>query len=133
MATMRSFSPFGVIKTLFKKYQEDRGNIIVSSISFYILLTFIPFTLFSICLLGYIIDLSNPAHQLEIFVRSMIPAPYDSIIVHKILDELNPYFRHEEAFGTPGGSVSFCFSHRAFSPSSGHPFIQYSARNKKVS
>ncbi len=38
---------FPTIKKLFKKYQADHANIMVSSISFYILLTFIPFTLFS--------------------------------------------------------------------------------------
>ena len=79
----------GVMKALFNKYQQDRGNIIVSSISFYVLLTFIPFTLFSICVLGYVVDLSNPARHLETFIRSAIPAPYDALIVNKILSELN--------------------------------------------
>ena len=87
MKTNMSF--IGVTKALFNKYQRDRGNIIVSSISFYVLLTFIPFTLFSICVLGYVVDLSNPARNLETFIRSAIPAPYDAVIVNKILSELN--------------------------------------------
>lgn len=82
-------SLIGVVKALFKKYQQDRGNVIVSSISFYVLLTFIPFTLFSICVLGYVIDLSNPAGHLEAFIRSAIPAPYGAVVVKKILSELN--------------------------------------------
>ncbi len=85
----KSMSLIGVVKTLFKKYQQDRGNVIVSSISFYALLTFIPFTLFSICVLGYVIDLSNPAGHLEAFIRSAIPAPYGAVVVKKILSELN--------------------------------------------
>jgi len=85
----KSISLIGVVKALFKKYQQDRGNVIVSSISFYVLLTFIPFTLFSICVLGYVIDLSNPAGHLEAFIRSAIPAPYGAVVVKKILSELN--------------------------------------------
>ena len=85
----RNVSFVGIIKALFKKYQQDHGNIIVSSISFYMLLTFIPFTLFSICVLGYVVDLSNLARHLEAFIRSAIPAPYDAVVVKKILSELN--------------------------------------------
>ena len=49
-------SAFAFIKSLYKKYRTDNGNIIVSSISFYLLLTFIPFTLLSISVLGYLVD-----------------------------------------------------------------------------
>ena len=65
MTKKKTLSFIGVVRQLFKKYQQDRGNVIVSSISFYVLLTFIPFTLFSIFILGYVIDVSNPAAQLE--------------------------------------------------------------------
>ncbi len=114
MSKKRALSFFGVIKALFKKYHRDRGNIIVSSISFYVLLTFIPFTLFSLCVLGYIVDLSNPARQLETFVRSAIPAPYDAVIVNKILSELNIIAVTKRLSGPLGLGFLFFFTMRLF-------------------
>jgi membrane protein len=110
----KSMSLFSVTKALFKKYQRDRGNIIVSSISFYILLTFIPFTLFSICVLGYIVDLSNPARHLETFIRSAIPAPYDAVIVNKILNELNIIAVTKRLSGPLGLAFLLFFTMRLF-------------------
>ncbi len=107
-------SLFGVVRTLFKKYQQDRGNVIVSSISFYVLLTFIPFTLFSICVLGYVIDLSNPARHLETFIRSAIPAPYGDVVVKKILSELNIIAVTKELSGPLGLGFLLFFTMRLF-------------------
>jgi membrane protein len=110
----KALSVIGVIKALFKKYQHDRGNIIVSSISFYVLLTFIPFTLFSIFILGYIIDLSNPAAQLEAFVKGIMPEPYNTIIVKKILKELNVISVSKRLSGPLGLIFLFFFTSRLF-------------------
>ena len=110
----RNVSFVGIIKALFKKYHQDRGNIIVSSISFYVLLTFIPFTLFSICVLGYVIDLSNPARHLESFIRSAIPAPYDAVIVNKILSELNIIAVTKKLSGPLGLAFLLLFTMRLF-------------------
>jgi membrane protein len=110
----KNISFIGVTKALFKKYQQDRGNIIVSSISFYVLLTFIPFTLFSICVLGYIIDLSNPARYLESFIRSAIPAPYDAVIVKKVLSELNIIAVTKKLSGPLGLGFLLFFTMRLF-------------------
>ncbi len=110
----KSMSIFGIAKTLFKKYQQDRGNVIVSSISFYVLFTFIPFTLFSICVLGYVVDLSNPASYLETFVRSAIPAPYDAVIVNKVLSELNIIAVTKTLSGPLGLAFLLFFTMRLF-------------------
>jgi len=83
MDRMRGFP--GILKLVFKKYQVDHANIMVSSISFYILLTFIPFSLFSI---SYVIDISHPAAQ---YIASVIPVPYNAVIVKKLFRELNLY------------------------------------------
>jgi membrane protein len=104
----------GITKTLFKKYQQDRGNVIVSSISFYVLLTFIPFTLFSICVLGYVIDLSNPARHLEAFIRSAVPAPYGAVVVKKILSELNIIAVTKKLSGPLGLGFLLFFTMRLF-------------------
>lgn len=110
----KDVSFIGVIKALFKKYQQDRGNIIVSSISFYVLLTFIPFTLFSIFILGYIIDLSNPTAQLEAFIKSIVPAPYNVVIVQKVLKELNVISVSKRLSGPLGLVFLFFFTSRLF-------------------
>ncbi|HVN98322.1 MAG TPA: YihY/virulence factor BrkB family protein [Syntrophorhabdaceae bacterium] len=114
MPKKKALSFFGIIKALFKKYHRDHGNIMVSSISFYVLLTFIPFTLFSICVVGYIVDLKNPARQLETFVRSAIPAPYDTVIVKKILSELNIISVTKRLSGPLGLAFLFFFTTRLF-------------------
>ncbi len=107
-------SVFGITRTLFRKYQQDSGNIIVSSISFYVLLTFIPFTLLSICVLGYIIDISDPAAYLQTLVRSMIPAPYDKVIISKVLNELNIIAVTRKLSGPLGLAFLFLFTMRLF-------------------
>jgi membrane protein len=114
MAKRQVLSPLDIIKALFKKYQRDRGNIIVSSISFYVLLTFIPLTLFSLCILGYVIDLKNPAAHFESFIRSTLPAPYDAIVVHKVFLELNIISVTKKLSGPLGLAFLLFFTSRLF-------------------
>ena len=56
-----------------------------SSISFYILLTFIPFTLFSLFLISYVIDISHPASHMEKYIASISTAPCNAVIVKELL------------------------------------------------
>jgi membrane protein len=105
---------FQIIKALFKKYQRDNANIIVSSISFYILLTFIPFTLLSIYILGNVIDMSNPAGYLEKFIKNIIPHPYNVIIVKKVIRELNIISISKRLSGPLGVLFLFFFTTRLF-------------------
>lgn len=107
-------SIFGIIKKLFKKYQRDHGNIIVSSISFYVLLTFIPFTLLSIFILGHVIDLSNPGLHLEKFLKTIVPDPYNVIIAKKVLKELNFISLSKRLSGPLGLLFLFFFTTRLF-------------------
>ena len=106
---------FTIIKTLFKKYQRDNANIIVSSISFYILLTFIPFTLLSIYILGHVIDMSNPAVHLEKYVKNVIPDPYNAIVVKKVIKELNIISITKKLSGPLGVLFLYFFATRLFS------------------
>jgi membrane protein len=107
-------SIFEIIKKLFKKYQKDHGNIIVSSISFYVLLTFIPFTLLSIFILGHVIDLSNPGLHLEKFLKSVVPDPYNTMIVQKVMKELNFISLSKRLSGPLGLLFLFFFTTRLF-------------------
>ena len=107
-------SIFDIIRKLFKKYQKDHGNIIVSSISFYVLLTFIPFTLLSIFILGHVIDLSNPGLHLEKFLKSIVPDPYNTMIAKKVLKELNFISLSKKLSGPLGLLFLFFFTTRLF-------------------
>ena len=107
-------SIFDIIKKLFKKYQKDHGNIIVSSISFYVLLTFIPFTLLSIFILGHVIDLSNPGMHLEKFLKNIVPDPYNAMIAKKVLKELNFISLSKRLSGPLGLLFLFFFTTRLF-------------------
>ncbi|OPY65465.1 MAG: Ribonuclease BN-like family protein [Syntrophorhabdus sp. PtaU1.Bin050] len=107
-------SVFGVVKALFTKYQKDHGNILVSSISFYVLLTFVPFTLLSIFILGNVIDLSNPGLHLEKYLKNIVPDPYNTVIVKKILKELNLISLSKRLSGPLGLLFLFFFTVRLF-------------------
>ena len=103
-----------IIKRLFKKYQRDHGNIIVSSICYYVLLTFIPFTLLSIFILGYVIDLSNPAVHLVKYIKNIIPEPYNTIVIQKFIKELNVISVSKKLSGPLGILFLFFFTSRLF-------------------
>jgi membrane protein len=108
------FLVWNIIVELFKKYQRDSANIIVSSISFYILLTFIPFTLLSIYILGHVIDISNPGIHLEKFLKNVLPDPYNTIIVKKVIKELNIISVTKKFSGPLGLLFLFFFTTKLF-------------------
>lgn len=103
-----------VLKLIFKKYQADHANIMVSSISFYILLTFIPFTLFSLFIISYVIDISHPAVHMERYIANIIPEPYNAVIVKKLLRELNLISLSRRLSGPLGLVFLFFFTSRLF-------------------
>ncbi len=72
---------FAIIGLLFKKYRKDNAHIIVSSIAFYVLLTFIPFTLLGISILGHIIDLSDLDDHFMTYLQHVLPEPYNLSVV----------------------------------------------------
>lgn len=104
-----------VVRMLFRKYQKDHANILVSSISFYILLTFIPFTLLSIYILGHVIDMSNPAVHLEKYLKNVVPDPYNVIVVKRVLKELNIISITKKLSGPLGVLFLYFFAARLFS------------------
>ncbi|HOL05167.1 MAG TPA: YihY/virulence factor BrkB family protein [Syntrophorhabdaceae bacterium] len=115
MAGQRFTGLIDIIKRLFKKYQRDNANIIVSSISFYILLTFIPFTLLSIYILGFVIDISQPSIQIERFIKNIVPDPYNTIIVKRVIRELNIISISKRLSGPLGMIFLFLFTMKLFS------------------
>src|SRR4030065_2713038 len=82
-------SAFAFIKFFYKKYRSDNGNIIFSSISSYLLLTFIPFTLLSISVLGYLVDLTDLDEHFLRYLSNVIPTPHNETIIKKLTSELN--------------------------------------------
>jgi len=112
LAGVKSFA--GVAKKVFGKYQADHANIMVSSISFYVLLTFIPFTLFSLFILGYVIDMSHPALHMEKYIAGVIPAPYNAVIVKKMLKEINVISLSKRLSGPLGLLFLLFFTSRLF-------------------
>ncbi len=108
------FLVWNIVIELFKKYQKDNANIFVSSISFYILLTFIPFTLLSIYILGHVIDISNPGMHLEKFLKNILPDPYNTIIVKKVIKELNVISVTKKLSGPLGLIFLFFFTTKLF-------------------
>lgn len=101
-------------RSVFKKYQADNANIMVSSISFYILLTFIPFTLFSLFIISYVIDISHPAVHVEKYIANIIPEPYNAVIVKRLLRELNLISLSKRLSGPLGLVFLFLFTSRLF-------------------
>lgn len=101
-------------RSVFKKYQADHANIMVSSISFYILLTFIPFTLFSLFIISYVIDISHPALHVEKYIANIIPEPYNAVIVKKLLRELNLISLSKRLSGPLGLIFLLLFTSRLF-------------------
>ena len=81
---------FSIIKMIFQKYRKDRANLIVSAISFYILLTFIPFTLLAISCIGYVIDLTDLDEHFLAYMANIVPAPYNvSVLSRQVSQALN--------------------------------------------
>ncbi|HOE16510.1 MAG TPA: YihY/virulence factor BrkB family protein [Syntrophorhabdaceae bacterium] len=109
-----TFYTWDIIRRLFKKYQQDHGNIIVSSICYYVLLTFIPFTLLSIFILGYVIDLGHPTVHLVQHIKNIIPDPYNTIVVQKFIKELNVISVSKRLSGPLGILFLFFFTSRLF-------------------
>jgi membrane protein len=105
---------FTISKALFKKYQADDGPIIVSSVSFYVLLSFVPFALLSIYILGYVIDISNAGLHLEQFFDTILPEPYNTIVVTKMIKEVNLISATKRLSGPLGLLFLFFFTMRLF-------------------
>jgi YihY family inner membrane protein len=99
------------VRLVFKKYH---ANIMVSSISFYILLTFIPFTLVSLFIISYVIDVAHPAAHMEKYIASIIPEPYNAVIVKKLLRELNLISLSKRLSGPLGLIFLLLFTSRLF-------------------
>jgi membrane protein len=104
-----------IIKMIFQKYRKDRANLIVSAISFYILLTFIPFTLLAISCIGYVIDLTDLDEHFLAYMANIVPAPYNVSILRKIAEALNVIEITKNLSGPLGLAALFFFTSKLFS------------------
>jgi membrane protein len=105
---------WGITKAVFSKYQRDNAHILVSSISFYVLLTYIPFTLLSISILGYVIDMSNADMHLTRYLRNIMPEPYLDMLVDRALRETGAISLSKGFSGPLGIIFLFFFTTRIF-------------------
>ena len=108
-------STFAFIKSLYKKYRGDNGNIIVSSISFYLLLTFIPFTLLSISVLGYLVDLTDLDDHFLRYLSNVIPTAHNETIIKRLASELKLIDLTKNVSGPLGLLALFFFTSKLFS------------------
>jgi membrane protein len=104
-----------IIKITFQKYRKDRANLIVSAISFYILLTFIPFTLLAISSIGYVIDLTDLDEHFLSYMANIVPAPYNVSILRQISQALNVIDITKSLSGPLGLAALFFFTSKLFS------------------
>jgi membrane protein len=110
---LRNF--FSILKLLFSKYRKDNANIIVSSIAFYLLLTFIPFTLLAMSLLGFIFDLTDIDDHFIEYLRHVVPEPYNLSVVRVLAGQLNIIEMSRKFSGPLGLYFLFFFTARLFS------------------
>jgi membrane protein len=106
---------FSIITMTFQKYRKDRANLIVSAISFYILLTFIPFTLLAISSIGYVIDLTDLDEHFLAYMANIVPAPYNVSILRQISQALNVIEITKNLSGPLGLAALFFFTSKLFS------------------
>ena len=106
---------FSVIKELFQKYQEDNAPVMVAAIAFYVLLTFIPFTLLSISILGYLVKLSDLDEQLLIYVGKVIPEPFNETVTSVMAKNMRVVDIWKHFSGPLGLYFLFFFTSKLFS------------------
>ncbi len=104
----------GAVKELYRKYQRDNGRLIVSSISFNVLLTFIPFTLLSLFMLGFVIDVSQAGLHVSKLLKAIIPEPYNAIVIKRLMKEMNFISASKKLSGPLGLATLLFFSMRLF-------------------
>ncbi len=108
----RSIASIGA--QIFHKYRKDRANLIVSAIAFYILLTFIPFTLLAVSCMGYVIDLTDLDEHFLAYMSAVVPAPYNVSILRQISRALNVMDVTRNVSGPLGIAALFFFTSKLF-------------------
>ena len=86
----------------------------VAAIAFYILLTFIPFTLLSIAILGYLVDLSDLDAHLISYTANVIPEPFNDTVTALMAKNIH-VLEIWKRFSGPLGLYFLFFSRRSFS------------------
>jgi membrane protein len=103
------------IKELFRKYQRDNAPMMVAAIAFYVLLTFIPFTLLSIAILGYLVNLSNIDAHLIIYAANVIPEPFNDTVTAFVAKNMRVIEIWKRFSGPLGLYFLFFFTSKLFS------------------
>jgi len=104
-----------VIADTFRKYRHDQANLIVSAVSFYLLLTFIPFILLSLSAVGYIVDLTDLDEHFLAYVSQVIPPPYNTQVVDAFSRQFNVVDLTKALSGPLGLLALFFFTSKLFS------------------
>ena len=104
-----------IIRDLFRKYQEDNAGVMVAAIAFYVLLTFIPFTLLSMSILGYLVNLSDLDEHLIIYVGKVLPEPFNETVTSLMAKNMRVIDIWKHLSGPLGLYFLFFFTSKLFS------------------
>lgn len=104
-----------ILKNVADKYQKDNAYVMVAGIAFYVLLTFVPFTLLSISALGYVMDRSDIDEHLIIYASRVIPEPYNETITAFVAKNVNAIEASRHLSGPLGLYFLFFFTSKLFS------------------
>ncbi len=106
---------FSIIRDLFRKYQRDNAPMMVAAIAFYVLLTFIPFALLSIAILGYLVNLSDIDQHLLVYTAKVIPDPFNETVTTMMAKNLRVIDIWKRFSGPLGLYFLFFFTSKLFS------------------
>ncbi len=106
---------FSIVRDLFQKYQRDNAPMMVAAIAFYILLTFIPFALLSISILGYLVNLSDIDEHLIVYTAKVIPEPFNATVTGMMTKNLRVIEIWKHFSGPLGLYFLFFFTSKLFS------------------
>ncbi len=87
----------------------------VAAIAFYVLLTFIPFTLLSMSIMGFVMDRSDIDEHLLVYAFKVVPAPYNETVTAFMAKNMKRVESLRHLSGPLGLYFLFFFTSKLFS------------------
>lgn len=104
-----------IVKDIVDKYRKDNAYVMVAAIAFYVLLTFIPFTLLSMSILGFVMDRSDIDEHLLVYAFKVVPAPYNETVTAFMAKNVRTVESLRHLSGPLGLYFLFFFTSKLFS------------------
>jgi membrane protein len=113
---LKSITPLvSIVKEIIDKYQKDRAYVMVAATAFYVLLTFIPFTLLTMSILGFVMDRSDIDEHLLVYTFKVVPAPYNKTVTEFMAENMQRIESLRHLSGPLGLYFLFFFTSKLFS------------------